>query len=52
MSFEEIHDKHVKDKGYDCSWCHGFNRPERGLTPSTLIFMDGFESADAAAWGG
>jgi uncharacterized protein YfaS (alpha-2-macroglobulin family) len=26
------HDKHVKDKKYDCSWCHGFSRPERGLT--------------------
>ena len=29
--FEELHNKHVKDKGYDCSWCHGFSRPERGL---------------------
>ncbi|MBU1139350.1 MAG: hypothetical protein KKD01_16165 [Proteobacteria bacterium] len=26
-----IHDKHVNDKRYDCSWCHGFSRPERGL---------------------
>jgi hypothetical protein len=25
------HEKHVKDKGYDCSWCHSFSRPERGL---------------------
>jgi hypothetical protein len=30
-SFEEIHTKHVKDKKYDCSWCHSFSRPERGL---------------------
>jgi Cytochrome c bacterial/Putative metal-binding motif len=30
-SFEAIHDKHVKDKGYDCLWCHGFSRPERNL---------------------
>ena len=30
--FTENHDKHVKDKGFDCSWCHGFSRPERGLT--------------------
>jgi hypothetical protein len=30
-SFTETHDKHVKDKRYDCSWCHGFSRPERGL---------------------
>ncbi len=29
--FEANHDKHVKDKKYDCSWCHGFSRPERGL---------------------
>jgi hypothetical protein len=50
--FEEIHDKHVKDRGYDCSWCHGFYRPERGLLPSPLIFMDGFESADSEAWSG
>ncbi|HSO21081.1 MAG TPA: hypothetical protein VLT88_16560, partial [Desulfosarcina sp.] len=27
--FEKIHDKHVRDKGYDCSRCHGFSRPER-----------------------
>ncbi len=30
-SFVESHDKHVKDKRKDCSWCHGFSRPERGL---------------------
>jgi hypothetical protein len=29
--FTEIHNKHVKDKRYDCSWCHSFSRPERGL---------------------
>lgn len=29
--FVTIHDKHVKDKRYDCSWCHSFSRPERGL---------------------
>jgi len=29
--FTENHDKHVKDKNYDCSWCHEFSRPERGL---------------------
>jgi hypothetical protein len=29
--FEELHNKHVKDKRYDCSWCHGFARPERDL---------------------
>ncbi len=31
MSFAKLHDKHVKDKRVDCSWCHGFSRPERGL---------------------
>jgi hypothetical protein len=25
------HDTHVTRKKYDCSWCHGFTRPERGL---------------------
>lgn len=29
--FETIHNKHVKDKKYDCSHCHEFTRPERGL---------------------
>jgi hypothetical protein len=31
--FTVTHDKHVKDKKYDCAWCHGFTRPERALTP-------------------
>ncbi len=31
LSFTSMHDKHVKDKGYDCSFCHSFSRPERGL---------------------
>jgi hypothetical protein len=30
-SFTWMHDKHVRDKRYDCSWCHEFSRPERGL---------------------
>jgi hypothetical protein len=29
--FTELHNKHVKDKRFDCSWCHSFSRPERGL---------------------
>jgi hypothetical protein len=29
--FYENHAKHVKDKRRDCSWCHNFSRPERGL---------------------
>jgi len=31
VGFESIHDKHVSSKQYDCSWCHTFSRPERGL---------------------
>jgi hypothetical protein len=48
--FEEIHEKHVKDKDFDCSWCHGFSRPERALAPSPLLFFDDFESASTNAW--
>ncbi len=33
--FSYIHDKHVRDKGKDCSTCHSFSRPERGLSTST-----------------
>lgn len=29
--FYDMHDKHMTDKNYDCSWCHTFSRPERGL---------------------
>lgn len=29
--FVAIHDRHVKDKKFDCSWCHNFSRPERNL---------------------
>lgn len=31
-SYTSLHNKHVTDKKYDCSWCHTFSRPERGLT--------------------
>jgi hypothetical protein len=31
LSFTQLHTKHVSDKRYDCAWCHGFSRPERGL---------------------
>jgi hypothetical protein len=30
--FKSIHDKHVKDEQFDCSWCHNFSRPDRALT--------------------
>jgi len=29
--YKTLHDKHVKSKQYDCSWCHEFSRPERNL---------------------
>jgi hypothetical protein len=29
--FRTVHDIHVKDKDFDCSWCHTFSRPERNL---------------------
>lgn len=35
--FASVHDKHVRDKGYDCSNCHNFSRPERGLTRVAAI---------------
>lgn len=31
MDYLNIHKKHVESKSYDCSWCHDFSRPERGL---------------------
>jgi len=30
-AYESMHN-HVNSKGFDCSWCHTFSRPERGLT--------------------
>ena len=32
--FFYIHDKHVRDKGKDCSVCQNFSRPQRGLSTS------------------
>jgi hypothetical protein len=31
LTWKGVHDKHVKGKRYDCSRCHAFSRPERGL---------------------
>ncbi|WP_173179960.1 MopE-related protein [Desulfosarcina ovata] len=39
-SFTVIHDKHVKDKQYDCSNCHTFSRPERGLAMNGVGIED------------
>jgi hypothetical protein len=49
-SFEELHNKHVRSEGLDCSWCHGFSRPELGLTPSAALFRDALESGTTHAW--
>jgi hypothetical protein len=35
MGFTRVHDKHVRDKQYDCAFCHSFSRPERGLRTSS-----------------
>lgn len=29
--YKWIHEEHVKEEQYDCSWCHTFSRPERNL---------------------
>jgi len=49
-SFQELHEKHVKDKHFDCSWCHDFSRPERGLIRSSWGFSDGFENGSVWSW--
>ena len=35
--FMVIHNKHVNDKNIDCSTCHNFTRPERGLS-TAIVF--------------
>lgn len=30
--FDETHKEHVREKQFDCSWCHTFTRPDRNLT--------------------
>jgi hypothetical protein len=32
LTFSNVHDKHVREEGKDCSTCHSFSRPERGLS--------------------
>ena len=34
--FERIHDRHVDDENIDCSSCHTFSRPERGLATGII----------------
>ncbi|MES9992290.1 MAG: hypothetical protein ABW098_10075 [Candidatus Thiodiazotropha sp.] len=40
MSFTKVHNKHVSDKGIDCSTCHNFTRPERGLNANIANFIE------------
>jgi hypothetical protein len=41
-SFSSIHSRHVDRYHYDCSYCHNFTRPERGLNlPSGTTDSDG-----------
>lgn len=32
-----VHKLHVDEKRYDCSWCHTFSRPERGLRLAPIV---------------
>jgi hypothetical protein len=49
-SFESLHNEHVLEEGFDCSWCHTFSRPERGLTPTDALFRDDLEAGSTYAW--
>ena len=40
MNFTNLHNKHVSEKGVDCSTCHNFTRPERGLNGNIAHFID------------
>jgi hypothetical protein len=40
MNFTNVHKKHVTEKGADCSSCHNFSRPERGLNSNIADFID------------
>jgi hypothetical protein len=31
LNWQSVHSEHVDEKRWDCSWCHTFSRPERGL---------------------
>jgi hypothetical protein len=40
MSFTKVHEEHVTEKGIDCSTCHDFSRPDRGLNANIADFID------------
>ncbi len=39
--FASIHNEHVASEGIDCSVCHRFSRPERGLSSDISAFQEG-----------
>lgn len=39
-TFINVHDKHVTGKRMDCSLCHNFSRPERGLITTSSSFKN------------
>jgi hypothetical protein len=39
--FYDLHEEHVSEENFDCSWCHSFSRPERSLRmPGSTIPSD------------
>ena len=46
-SYTSLHREHVTDKKYDCSWCHDFSRPERGLNKPSGLQTDLLVSPDS-----
>jgi hypothetical protein len=46
-SFSSIHSIHVTNRRYDCSYCHNFGRPERGLSVPSAIDIDRDRAPDA-----
>jgi hypothetical protein len=40
-SFSSTHSRHVTNRHYDCSYCHNFTRPERGLNLPSGSDSDG-----------
>jgi len=37
--FREIHNKHVRDEGIDCLWCHDFSRPGGSTLEADFALM-------------
>jgi len=47
QGFSSVHSRHVASKKYDCSWCHNFTRPERGLKLKSGTDADADKVVDA-----